>query len=199
VPEDGKDLSAFLSKGELTLELQRGIRRDVRQSELHADVHGERHLGSSARLCVVLTSRLVLISLIGVAAQVKEQGRADAVVLVGEGAGIGEILDLAEHLDADSPMFGEVVFGAPAILEAEAVGLPVIAHLIGEKRIERYQQRPLGQLDDRAEADLIGVLLVVMVDGLLVSALDGSSPWRSINWYWASNSTAFTPKSSPLG
>ena len=49
----------------------------------------------------------------------------------------------------------------------------VIAHLIGEKRIERYQQRPLGQLDDRAEADLIGVLLIAMVDGLLISALDG--------------------------
>jgi hypothetical protein len=34
-------------------------------------------------------------------------------------------------------MLGEVVFGAPAISEAEAFGLCVIADLIGEKRIER--------------------------------------------------------------
>ena len=45
-----------------------------------------------------------------------------------------EILDLAEHLHADAPAAGELVFGAPAILEAEAVGLAVVADLGGEER-----------------------------------------------------------------
>ena len=43
------------------------------------------------------------------------------MILIVERAGIGEILDLAEHLDADAPMLREVVFGAPAIFEAETV------------------------------------------------------------------------------
>jgi hypothetical protein len=47
------------------------------------------------------------------------------VVLLVEAPGVGEILDLAEHLDANTPMRGEIVFGAPTILEAQALGVPI--------------------------------------------------------------------------
>ena len=79
------------------------------------------------------------------------------MVLVVERAGVGEILDLAEHLDADAPMLGEVVFGAPAIFEAEPIGFPILADLSAEEGIEREQQFAGGQLDDRPELDLVGV------------------------------------------
>ena len=91
------------------------------------------------------------------AAWIPEQGRADAVILIVERAGIGEILDLAEHLDADAPMLGEVVFGAPAIFEAEAVLIAIVAHLGVEHGIERDQQLAACQFDDRTETKLIGI------------------------------------------
>jgi hypothetical protein len=65
------------------------------------------------------------------------------VVLVVEGAGIGEIIDPAKHLDADTPVLGEIVFGAPAIFETEAVGLAVIADLRRKKRVEVNRSLPV--------------------------------------------------------
>src|SRR6185436_14475738 len=65
----------------------------------------------------LLLSSSSSLGLLLFATRVPEQRRADAVVLVIEGAGIGEIFDLAKHLDTDSPMLGEVVFGAPAIFD----------------------------------------------------------------------------------
>src|SRR5262245_8861391 len=70
---------------------------------------------------------------------------------------MGEILDLAEHLDADPPMLGEVILAAPAIFEAEAVGLAVIADLRVEEGVDREQRLAGGQLDDRTELDLVGL------------------------------------------
>src|SRR6185437_6994794 len=66
-------------------------------------------------------------------------------------------------------MLGEVVFGAPAILEPETVGVAVRADLIGEQRIERNQKLSARQLDDGTEADAVGFAIC----GLLVSALEG--------------------------
>jgi hypothetical protein len=77
------------------------------------------------------------------------------VVLVVEGAGIGEIIDPAKHLDADTPVLGEIVFGAPAIFETEAVGLAVIADLRRKKRVECQQELAGAELDDRTELDLV--------------------------------------------
>ena len=82
---------------------------------------------------VVVVSGLPGIVVI-VFTRIIEQGRTEAVILVVERAGIGEILDLAEHLDAHPPMLGEVVFGTPAIFETEPGRVPVLAHLTGEKR-----------------------------------------------------------------
>ncbi len=56
--------------------------------------------------------------------------------MVVERPGIGEVLDLAEHLHANSPMLGEIVFGAPAIFEAKAIGLPIVADLRPEGGIK---------------------------------------------------------------
>ena len=69
-------------------------------------------------------------------------------------------------------MLGEIVFGAPAILEAEAVGLPVVTDLGSEERIEREQKRAARQFDNGAEFDLIG-LAAARRDS--VAALKGKS------------------------
>src|SRR6185436_6836629 len=60
----------------------------------------------------LLLSSSSSLGLLLFATRVPEQRRADAVVLVIEGAGIGEIFDLAKHLETDSPMLGEVVVGS---------------------------------------------------------------------------------------
>lgn len=61
------------------------------------------------------------------------------MILAVEGSGIGEVLDLTEHLDAEPPVLGKVVFRAPAILKAKTVRVPVGSYLIGEERVERDQ------------------------------------------------------------
>src|SRR5262249_49519530 len=53
-------------------------------------------------------------------------------------------------------MLGEVVFAAPAIFEAEAVGLGEFAHLAAEERVRGQQELACGELHDRAELDLVG-------------------------------------------
>src|SRR6478609_8718214 len=52
-------------------------------------------------------------------------------------------------------MLGEVVFAAPAIFEAEAVGLGELAHLTAEERVRGQQELSPCELHDRAELDLV--------------------------------------------
>ena len=66
-------------------------------------------------------------------------------------------------------MLGEVVFGAPAIIEAETVSVTVRSDLIGEQRIERNKKLSARKFDDGTKADTIGFAIC----GLLISALEG--------------------------
>src|SRR5262245_49060030 len=52
-------------------------------------------------------------------------------------------------------MFGEVVFGAPAIFKTKSVCLTVGANLTGEKRVQREQKFFVRQLEYRTELKLI--------------------------------------------
>jgi len=121
------------------LEFERRVGGGVGQSELNADIQRKFHRRSLGGLVVVIAALLLALALglVVIAAGIVEQGRTEAVILVVERAGVGEILDLAEHLDAEAPMLGEVVFGAPAIFEAEPIARLVIADLVGEHGIER--------------------------------------------------------------
>src|SRR5262249_35175517 len=80
-----------------------------------------------------------------------EQGWTDAVILLIEGACIGKVLDLTEHFDPNSPMLGEVIFGAPAIFEAQTRSLALWTNLVGKERIESDQKLLAGELDDGTE------------------------------------------------
>ncbi len=127
---------------------------------------------TSLGLIIVIAAPLGVVA---AAAKLVEQRWTEAVHLVVERAGIGEILDLAEHFDPDAPMLGEVIFAAPAIFEAKAFLIGIGSNLLGEQRIEGQQERPLGPLDDRTEPEIVGLGLVevlVIVNGLFVTPLE---------------------------
>jgi len=116
--------SIALLERQCALEPQCRVRGGVSKPELNAEVESELHpgwprLGNGFAHCIIL----LLIS------GTIEDRWADAVVLIDKRASISKILDLAEHLNADAPVLGEILIGAPAILKSPAVGCGVIADL----------------------------------------------------------------------
>src|SRR5262245_4255195 len=138
---------------ERALEFHRRVGGGVGQPKLDANIQGEFRLGRCRNLVIIIVYAALVVFLAGIV----EQGRANAVVLVVERPGMGEILDLAEHLDAHAPMLGEVILAAPTIFEAETVGLPVVADLRAENGIERQQRLTGGQFDNGSEFDFVGL------------------------------------------
>ena len=95
------------------MELQCRIGGRISEPELDAEVESELTL-SWPRLGSGLAHGIILLLI----RRLIEDSGANAMVLIVERASIRQILDLSEHLHADAPMFGEIVFGAPAILES---------------------------------------------------------------------------------
>jgi len=164
---------------ERALEFQRRVGRSVRQSKLDADIHGEFRTGGLWGIAfgVVIIALADVAGLLAAAAGLPEQGRADAMDLIFERAGIGQILDLAKHLDPDAPMLGEVVLAPPAIFEAEAFLVGEGADLLAKKWVEGQQELAGGELDDGPEPELVSLPVVevlMAVDGLLIAKLEGN-------------------------
>jgi hypothetical protein len=63
--------------------------------------------------------------------------RTQAVLLLVEGPGMGEILDLAIAFHAESKMLAELVLQPPIDFELEAVDLRLVADLPDEESIDR--------------------------------------------------------------